>query len=260
MSDRLPALFLSHGAPLLAVDDGPARRFLSTLGQSVPRPRAILVVSAHWETERPAVTVSTAPDTIHDFFGFPEALYRLRYPAPGDPAVAGRVMQLLGAAGLQAEADYRRGLDHGAWVPLLLAWPSADIPVLQLSLQTHLGPAHHLALGAALSPLADEGVLVIGSGSATHDLRGFRGHGQDDPPEDYAREFADWLVGCVESGDAASVIDYRARGPQAARNHPSEEHFLPLLVAMGAGGGVAGRRIHASFTYGVLAMDGYAFG
>lgn len=260
MSDRLPSLFVSHGAPLLATDDSPARRFLQGLAGQVGEPRAILVVSAHWETEAPEVTVSVAPDTIHDFGGFPEALYRLRYPAPGEPAVAGRVMQLLGAAGLQARADYRRGLDHGAWVPLMLAWPKADIPVLQLSLQTRQGPAYHLALGAALSALPAEGILVVGSGSATHDLRGFHGHGQDDAPVDYALQFAQWLAGRVGEGDAASVMEFRALGPQASRNHPTDEHFLPLLVAMGASGGARGRRIHASFTYGVLAMDAYAFG
>ncbi len=260
MSDPLPALFLSHGAPSLVLDDHPARHFLSGLAATLPRPRAILVVSAHWETNRPALTVSVAPQTMHDFAGFTDALYRLRYPVPGDAVLAGRVMELLGHAGIQAVADYHRGLDHGAWVPLMLAWPAADVPVVQLSLQPALGPAHHLALGAALSGLGFEGVLVIGSGSATHDLSGWHGHGLLDAPEPYAQAFSDWLAATVESGDAAALLDFRGRAPQARRNHPTDEHFLPLMVAWGAGGSQApGRRIHASFAHGVLAMDAYAF-
>lgn len=260
MSERLPALFISHGAPTLVIEDHPARHFLAGLAATLPRPRAILVVSAHWETAVPAVTVSMAPQTVHDFGGFPQELYGLRYPAPGDPALAGRVMELLGQSGLQAVADYRRGLDHGAWVPLMLAWPAADAPVVQLSLQTARGPGHHLALGAALSGLRDEGVLVIGSGSATHDLSGWHGHGLHDDPVPHAREFAQWLAAAVAAGDAAEVLDFRRRAPHAQRNHPTDEHFLPLLVAWGAGGSATpGRCIHASFAHGVLAMDAYTF-
>lgn len=260
MSELLPSLFLSHGAPTLALEDHPARHFLASLGASLPRPRAILVISAHWETAQPELTVSVAPPTVHDFFGFPEALYRLRYPAPGDPALAGRVMERLGMSGIQAVANYQRGLDHGAWVPLLLGWPAADVPVVQLSLQTALGPGHHLAVGAALSGLREEGVLVIGSGSATHDLSGWRTHGLLDAPEPYAREFAQWLASVMESADAGALLDFRRQAPHADRNHPTDEHFLPLFVAMGAGGSRApGRRIHSSFAHGVIAMDAYAF-
>lgn len=259
MSD-LPALFISHGAPLLAIDDGPAHQFLRGLGPSLGKPRAIVVISAHWETSAPAVTVSMRPETIHDFSGFPEPLYRLRYPAPGDPELAGRIFQLLDAAGLAGAADYSRGLDHGAWVPLLLMYPDADVPVLQVSLQTALGTAHHLALGAALAPLRGEGVLVIGSGSATHNLREIRWQGAAAEVPAWTSEFAEWLAIAVAEHRVADILDYRTRAPHAVRNHPTEEHFLPLLSAMGAGNPAADwRRVHQSYTYGVIAMDVHRF-
>jgi len=254
---RLPALFVSHGAPTLPLEDIPARRFLADLGAALPRPRAIVAVSAHWLTDRPAVSAATRPETIHDFYGFPEQLYELRYPAPGDTALAGRVQELVSAAGLDAEVDADRGLDHGAWVPLMLMYPEADVPVIQLSLQPHRGAGHHLRLGAALAPLRDEGVLILGSGGATHNLRELRGSRAEDPLADYAGRFAQWLSDAVERGDREALANYRALAPDAARNHPSEEHLLPLHVAAGAG--VRGERIHHSASYGILAMDAYRF-
>lgn len=255
--NRLPALFVSHGAPTLPLEDIPARAFLRDLGAALPRPRAILAVSAHWLTDRPAVSAATRPETIHDFYGFPAELYGLRYPAPGDADLAGRVQELLSSEGLDAAVDAERGLDHGAWVPLMLMYPGADVPVIQLSLQPQLGTRHHLRLGAALAPLRDEGVLILGSGGATHNLREFRGRGADDPLEAYAGRFARWLSDAVERGDREALADYRALAPDAARNHPSEEHLLPLHVAAGAG--ARGERIHHSASYGILAMDAYRF-
>ena len=189
----MPSLFLSHGSPTLPLTDTPARSFLSQLGGTIARPKAILVISAHWETSVPTVSAVDRNDTIHDFGGFPRALYELRYPAPGSPAVAARVADLLRASGIDCRIDQSRGLDHGAWVPLLLMYPQADIPVLQLSLQPHLGTRHHLRMGRALAPLRQEGVLIIGSGSMTHDLSEFRGHGPNDPAPDWVNTFADWF-------------------------------------------------------------------
>lgn len=168
-------LFLSHGAPTLPFEDVAARDFLKGLPAALPRPRAILVVSAHWETRVPTVNVVERNRTIHDFAGFPEALYQLTYPAPGDPQLADRIVDLLAEAGLPSATDTARGLDHGAWVPLMLAWPDADIPVVQLSVQSQLGPGHHLEVGRAIAPLAEEGVLIVASGSFTHDLSSWRG-------------------------------------------------------------------------------------
>lgn len=255
----LRPIFLSHGAPTLPFEDVAARRFLEGLAATLPRPRAILMVSAHWETRTPTVNAVARNDTIHDFRGFPQELYSLTYPAPGDPDLAERVVDLLAAAGLSATIDQARGLDHGAWVPLMLAWPQADIPVVQLSVQSHLGPGHHLELGRALSPLTQEGVLIIGSGSFTHDLSSWRGQaGMAEP--DWVTAFADWFDKALAEGRTCDLLAYRSLAPNAARNHPTEEHLLPLFVALGAAGpDVPAHRLHASNTYGVLRMDAYAF-
>lgn len=259
----LPAVFVSHGSPLLPLTEAPATHFLRSLPHVLGvRPRAIVVASAHWETRSPEVTATSGTnDTIHDFYGFPPALYRLRYPAPGDPALARRIAGLLSAAGFAAREEERRGLDHGAWVPLMLGWPDADIPVLQVSLQTPLGPAHHLAVGQALAALREEDVLLFGSGSFSHNLMAI-GPFRDDPdgtrpsPE-WVGAFCDWMDHALTQDRKEDLIAYRERAPHAARNHPSEEHLLPLFVAMGAGG--AARRLHRSQTYSVLRMDAYAF-
>ncbi|HKV98093.1 MAG TPA: class III extradiol ring-cleavage dioxygenase [Gammaproteobacteria bacterium] len=248
----LPTLFISHGSPMLAVDESqPAHGFLRNLGGTLPRPEAILVISAHWETAAPRVNGAVHLDTIHDFYGFPEPLYELRYPAPGNHALAKDVARQLGPP---AGVDLVRGLDHGAWVPLLLMYPKHDIPVLQLSLQTPLGPAHHLKIGEALKPLREQGVLILASGGATHNLREYF-HASDDhkPYED----FADWLHDTLTRGDHEALLNYRQRAPQAAHCHPTEEHFLPLFAALGAGGPKV-RRLHHSFDR-TLCMDAYIF-
>ena len=256
----LPSLFLSHGAPTLPLTETPARTFLSHLAQRIERPKAILIASAHWETPRPAVNPVAWNDTIHDFYGFPRPLYDMRYPAPGAPAVAARIAGLLVEAGLGCDLDFERGLDHGAWVPLSLIYPAADIPVLQVSVQPQLGPEHHLQLGRALAPLRDEGVLIIGSGSFTHDLSEFRGHGPNDPAPDWVNGFADWFQVALTERREDDLLNYRRLAPFAAKNHPTEEHLLPLYVALGAAGAAAqAERLHASATYSVLRMDVYAF-
>lgn len=260
----LPSMFLSHGSPVLPLVQAPARDFLSGLGAWVEahhgRPKAILVASAHWETAVPTVNAVAVNPTIHDFFGFPEALYRMSYPAPGDPKLADRVSDCLCAAGLASSIDHQRGLDHGAWCPLILAWPGADIPVLQVSVQSGLGPAHHLELGVALRPLREEGVLVIGSGSWTHDLRRFRGQPIDAPEAPDVAEFSDWMDKAVMQARRCDLLTYRHQAPHAARQHPTEEHLLPLFVALGAGSAqIRAERLHSSATHGVLRMDAYAF-
>ncbi len=251
----MPTVFVSHGAPTLILQESPARAFLASLGQLLPRPKAIVAVSAHWDTDVPAVSLARRPDTIHDFYGFPDALYRLRYAAPGAPELAERVARLTGAA-----HDAHRGLDHGAWVPAMLGWPEADIPIFQLSVQPEQDPAHHIALGRKLCALREEGILVMGSGSATHNLRALVRGGGDSEPEPWAREFDDWLANTVEKGDEAALADYRAQAPNAIEAHPTDEHFLPLHVAFGAAGeGACGRALHRSFTLGNLSMASYAF-
>ena len=259
MSERLPVVFVSHGAPTLALEPGPTRGALAALGASLPRPRSILAVSAHWETAEPAVDASANPPTIHDFYGFPQALYEMRYPAPGAPALAARAGELLAAGGFAATSA-ERGLDHGAWVPLALMFPDADIPVMQLSVQTARGPAHHWRLGELLRPLREEGVLILASGSVTHNLGEFGRHPYDGAPPDWVSGFNDWLHAQLLAGNREVLMDYRRLAPHALRNHPSEEHLLPLFVAAGAASpGVAPQRVHAGYTYGVIGMDAYRF-
>lgn len=258
--DSLPAVFVSHGAPTLLIDEGPTHTFLTGFGQLWARPRAIVCISAHWETTTPKVSGSEKPGTIHDFYGFPALLYQASYPAPGDPALAERVVDLLREAGLEADPDPDRGLDHGAWVPLKLAYPAADIPVLQVSLQTVLGPRHHIRLGQTLRPLRDDGVLIMGSGGATHNLSEFRGHAIDAAPPDYVQAFDVWLEDALTSGNTDLLVNYEQAAPSARRNHPTVEHFMPLFVALGAAGADAkASRIHGAFTYGVLSMAAYAW-
>jgi len=256
----LPAVFLSHGSPMHALEAGVAGRAWKALGERLGRPRAILIASAHWDTDRPALTGAARPGTIHDFYGFPPALYALRYPAPGAPEVAKRAAGLLAAAGLEASIDPVRGLDHGAWTPLLYAYPQADVPVLQVSLQSALGPRHHLALGAALAPLADEGVLLLGSGHLTHNLRELRSVLATDvgAAAPYVSEFQEWVRALIDAHDVDRLADYRRLSPAGVRAHPSEEHFLPLFFALGAAGPAArAERLLDHVEGGVMAMDAY---
>ncbi len=256
----LPSLFVSHGAPTLPFNDVPARDFLRELGPSLERPRAILMVSAHWETDVPTLNAVAVNETIHDFGGFPRELYEIQYPAPGSAELAGRVEDLLRGAGMEVRIDRTRGLDHGAWVPLMLAYPDADIPVVQLSIQSEQGPAYHVALGRALAPLRAEGVLVIASGSFTHNLGEFRNHGRSGIEPAWVSEFAAWFNQALAENRIADLVDYRRLAPHAAQNHPTDEHLLPLYVALGAGGAdpkIA--HLHSSQTFGILRMDSYAF-
>lgn len=256
----LPSLFISHGSPMLALEPSPAREFLSGLGALLPTPRAIVVASAHWETALPQVTAMTVNDTIHDFYGFPPALHAMVYPAPGDAALAQRIAALLAEAGLAATVDPQRGLDHGAWVPLTLMYPAHDIPVLQVSLQPQRGAAHHLRLGNALAALARDDVLVIGSGAFTHNLRRLRRVAPDAPPPPDVVAFVDWMHAALQQNRIDDLLAWHDKAPYAEAQHPTDEHLLPLFVALGAGGdGASATRLHASTTYGALRMDAYAF-
>ena len=253
---RFPALFVSHGAPSLILEECPARTFFLNLGKELGRPRAIVCVSAHWTTAEPRVTMHPQPSTIHDFGGFAEELYAMTYAAPGDPVLARQLLELLRGQGIEGTGDMSRGFDHGAWAPLLLMYPAAHIPLIQLSVQPQLGPEHHLAMGRALRPLLEEGVLILASGSATHNLHDFFGQPPDSEPLSYAKEFAVWLKDAVVHGRTDELLDYARRAPQALRNHPTPEHFLPLFVALGAGDG-PGRVIHDSYSYGILSMAAF---
>lgn len=259
---RMPSLFVSHGAPTFAIDPGVSGPRLTALGRSLPRPQAVLVISPHWMTPTVRVGVAAEPTTIHDFGGFDPALYQLSYPAPGHSAMAQRAVELLTKAGWPALADERRGLDHGAWVPLLHMFPDADVPVFQVSLPSLLDAQRAWAFGQALSPLAEQGVLIVGSGSLTHNLYEFRlRHGAD---ESYVSAFAGWVREAVEQGDNARLRRTLHDAPDAQRAHPTAEHFWPLLVAAAAAdtgtGTPPGTVIEGGIAHGVLAMDSYVFG
>jgi 4,5-DOPA dioxygenase extradiol len=257
---RQPTLFISHGSPMNGIEETPSSRTWAKIGRELAKPRAVLIASAHWETSVPTLSGSAKPETIHDFGGFPEALFQVRYPAPGAPELATQAVALLKSAGITAGINGCRGLDHGAWVPLKWMYPNADVPVVEVSLQPELGTAHHVELGRALAPLSDDGVLIVGSGHTTHNLRDWMANPRRNEPLRYAQEFADWVHDRLAAGDTEALIAYRERAPEAARAHPSEEHFLPLLVGWGAAGeGARVERFSTGFDGGALANESYAF-
>jgi len=255
-----PSLFISHGAPTFALEPGLLGERLRALRPRIHEIKAVLVVSAHWQSRGARVMTAEAPETMHDFGGFPPELYRLEYRAPGAPDTAREAGQLLAAEGFQVAEDANRGLDHGAWVPLLHLFPDARVPVFQVSMPYDLDTAGAWRLGRALAPLRASGVLIVGSGSLTHNLYEVRQNGTDSEP--YAREFAGWVREAVTDRDTDRLIRYRRNAPHAERAHPTEEHYLPLLVALGAGadGDEIPEVIEGGMTYGVLSMDSYAWG
>ena len=259
MSNILPALFIGHGNPMNALLKNPYTKAWSTLGQNIPRPRAVLAISAHWFAPGTGITVTTSPRTIHDFGGFPAELYQVKYPAPGDPELARRVQELLAPTPVALDESW--GLDHGSWAVLCHVYPQADVPVVQVALPLGYGPAQVLAMGRALRSLRAKGVLVIGSGSMTHNLREFFGGERE--PSPYVVEFSRWVESAVVRGDQAALLDYRRQAPHAQRAHPSEDHFLPIFFALGATGWGDEEAVQADYLsrevmYGILAMDSFA--
>jgi len=243
----LPSLFLSHGAPTLPLTDTPARAFLSQIGGTLERPKAILVISAHWETEAPTVNAVESNETIHDFGGFPPELFEVQYRAPGSPALANQVRDLL--APLDVGLDQTWGLDHGTWSVLVHMFPDADVPVVQLSLDRSQPASYHYRLGATLAPLSDDGVLVIGSGNVVHNLEAYAWDGHRTDPYDWAVRFDGEVRALLDNAVHDPLVDYERMGPDARLAIPTPDHFLPLLYVIAAGKG-------RSVSYPVQGIEG----
>ena len=262
---RQPTLFISHGSPDIVIAETEATKFLRRLAAGIERPDAIVVASAHFEGQgRVLVSGDARPTTIHDFGGFDPRLYNLRYSAPGSPELAEDIRRMVVSAGLPGRIVIDRGFDHGTWVPLMLAFPDADIPVVQVSVDAAAGPAYHLKLGEALGVLSDRNILIVGSGSFTHNLREafdrIRGGRRRDATPAWVLEFTEWMTDKILAGDRLALADYRDLAPHARDNHPTDEHLMPLYVAIGAAGKSArASKLHASRDFGVLSMEAFAF-
>jgi len=261
MTTSASVLFVAHGSPLLTLQPGAAGAALAELATTLQRPQAVLVISPHWETELATVGTASQLDTIHDFGGFDPALYAIQYPPSGSPQGAQQVVEALKTAGLTVTTDPRRGLDHGAWVPLRYLFPAADVPVVPLSIQHPGGPEHAYRVGQALAPLTEQGWLIVASGNITHNLRDWqqasRGGAVD---TSYAQRFSDWVAAQLSSGQVEPLLHYRDRQPDAELAHPRDEHLLPLFTALGAAGeGAGARAIHRGISDHVIAMDSYVF-
>ncbi len=258
---RPASLFLSHGSPMLALEPGSAAPMLQALGAALPRPAAVLALSPHWMARTATVGASPRPATIHDFGGFDPALYALQYPAPGDAALAARAAELLQSAGWDTRIDPSRGLDHGVWSPLRFVFPQADVPVVPLAMPWPLDAAGAFRLGRALAPLAADGVLLVGTGSLTHNLHELDfGATVQEPPAAHVVDFVDWMRDAIDRGDFTALLDYRRRAPHAVRAHPTDEHLLPLFWALGAAGPTPiPHHWPGGVHYGTLSMDAWVF-
>lgn len=245
---RMPVVFFGHGNPLNALANNTYTEGWAAIGQSIPRPKAVLAVSAHWYTSLRAVTANLSPRTIHDFGGFPKELYEVAYPAPGSPELARRVQQLLGPAGVTLDESW--GLDHGTWAVLTHVFPSADIPVVQLSIDATQPPSFHYELGKRLLPLREEGVFIIGSGNVVHNLTAYGWGNHDLRPFDWARRFEDHVRDSLRTSDDTALIDYQSFGPDAHLSVPTPDHYLPLLYVLGL------RREHEPVSFPVQGVDG----
>ncbi|KAA8996852.1 dioxygenase [Paenibacillus spiritus] len=252
---RMPAFFIAHGSPTLIMENNDYTRFLEQLGRDLPRPRGIAVFSAHWDSPEQLVSVDEKHTALHDFYGFPEEMYRLHYDAPGDAALNRAVCDRLDAGQLPYQPVLGRGLDHGIWVILSKMFPEAEIPVVALSVDSMRQPREQYGIGELLAPLREEGVLFIGSGGMVHNLRLL---GEEDRPADWAVAFDEWIAERLESWDTPALFDYAARAPHAREAVPSygREHFVPLFYAMGtAADGRRARRMIQAYQYGTLSLN-----
>ena len=265
MPEPMPTLFVSHGGPNIVTDPSEVRDYLTDLSSMVGRPKAIVIASAHFETDGAVVVTDPAPEMIYDFGGFAPELYEMVYPAPGEPELAMRIAHMIADAGIETRVAPKRGYDHGAWTVMKLAFPEADIPIVQVSIDPNRDASYHYALGRALAPLREEGVLIVGSGHITHNLRAvfgvMRGGHEPDPAMSKAvAAFTDWFAGEFAEDDREAILDWKARAPFVRENHPTDEHLMPLFFAYGAAGDKARpERAHDSRQFGFFAFDSWLF-
>jgi 4,5-DOPA dioxygenase extradiol len=257
MTTPMPALFISHGAPSIAIETDDFTRAVAAYGATLAGARAVAVVSAHWQARDVRVNAVARPETIYDFSGFPEELYRIRYEAPGDPALAREIASLLGDAALEEQ----RGWDHGLWVPLRVALPNANVPIVEIAEPFPTTPEHLMAIGRALARLRDRGVAIIGSGGIVHNLRALHMPDKNAPVDDWARDFDTWVAKQLETRDFATLMRYREFAPNAALAVPTPEHFEPIFFTAGAARDTDKlTTIYEGFHYGNLSMRTFAFG
>ena len=258
---KLPSLFVSHESPMMWDTPSPAQAFLKNLAARLPKCKAVLVVSAHWQAPEFRVSAVSKPKMIYDFGGFGEHYYEVKYPASGSPPVAQQVRELLAQQGIASAVDQNRGLDHAVWIPIGLMFPKANIPVVSLSIKFKGSPEEHFAAGQALKELRRQGVLIVGSGTATHNRRALFSGGipaVNAEPDAGAQEFSQWLID--HANDRNAIIDYKKSAPSANHHHPTPDHFMPFIVAMGAGDGDPAECLHQSFNYSHFAMTSFSWG
>jgi len=254
----VPSLFLAHGSPMLAVQDTAYTKFLEELGQKINKPKAIVIFTAHWESE--IMTISSPADeygTIYDFMGFPEELYQIKYPAKGSKEIVALLEDKFSVKGIQTKRDTSRGLDHGSWTLLSRLYPKADIPVVQVSVNPFLTPSEQYDIGLAINELGKEDILIIGSGVTVHNLRALKW--EQTEPEDWAIQFDDWLIDRISKKDFTSLLNFEQLAPHAQLAVPRPEHFVPFFIAMGSGTLDNARIIHRSYEMGTLSYLCLAF-
>ncbi|MGI2175850.1 DODA-type extradiol aromatic ring-opening family dioxygenase [Shewanella ulleungensis] len=259
MTQQKP-LFISHGSPMMAVEKSQTSRFLQQLGQAIPTPSAIVVFSAHFDVKHDVIiTAGQQPETIHDFYHFPDELYQIRYPAPGAPKLAQRIATLFADSNINAKLDSQQGWDHGVWIPLRLMYPQANIPIVQISINTRIGAAQNYRYGQLLAQLKNDNILIIGSGGISHNLAEVFKRTKTVNGVDMMNQFRHWVEDKLVNNDIESLLNYQQLAPHAKFNHPTPEHFLPLMSVLGASDNTRANKIHHDVEYELLALDAYSF-
>ncbi|MGX9460295.1 DODA-type extradiol aromatic ring-opening family dioxygenase [Shewanella sp. A14] len=253
-------LFISHGSPMMAVENTNTSRFLQKLGQQLPTPKAIVVFSAHLDvTDDVVITAGARPETIHDFYHFPDELYQIHYPAPGEPVLAKQIADAFVSAGIKVNLSPTHGWDHGVWIPLRLMYPQANIPIVQISINTRVGTAQNYQYGQLIASLKHDNILIIGSGGISHNLSEVFRQSKTPNGVEMMNTFTNWVEEKLINNDTESMLNYLSLAPFAQFNHPTQEHFLPLIAVLGASETCSAKKIHQDVEFELLSLDAYSF-